>query len=360
MPMASRKKKSGQVGRIAFVALVALAVLAAAFLLVVRSRGQVSIAENAMGSLLTPVQNAVNATVTYVRDGIQGFRDRNNLERKYNLAVLELENAKMEIDRLEEAALENERLTTLLDAKERYQSQDPVYARVIAKEQGIWFDAFSINRGSLDGIAVNMAVITADGLVGRVIEVGLNYAKVLSLIDSRSAVACLVERTRDNGVMRGVLTSASTSSDCQMYYLPPVHDVVPGDRVLTSGVDSLYPKGIPVGTVTEVSRQPDGLEQYVVVAPLVDFLHLEEVLVLRTQVERAEDDVLPTLPDPAPRPQATQTVAPEATAAPVVTPDPNNTTWSYPTVQPTNLPAPATPEPGASGQLPEDAWAQDE
>ena len=104
--------------------------------------------------------------------------------------------------------------------------------------------------------SVNNAVITADGLAGRVYEVGLNYAKVRSIIHSTSSVACLIQRTRDNGVLTGQVDVTETD-ECQMNYLPNGSSVVPGDTVVTSGVDMLFPKGLMVGTVTAVSRQTD-------------------------------------------------------------------------------------------------------
>ena len=83
--------------------------------------------------------------------------------------------------------------------------------------------------------------------MGRVYEAGLNYAKVLTIIDSRSAVSCLIERTRDNGVMRGQITEDSQSAECYVYYVQNIANVVPGDVLITSGTDSLYPKGLTVG-----------------------------------------------------------------------------------------------------------------
>ena len=88
-----------------------------------------------------------------------------------------------------EVELENERLSRLLGAQDTYAALDPVYARVIARDAGEWFDTFSINKGTSDGVIVGMAVVSADGLLGKVYEAGLNYAKVISVIDSRSSVA---------------------------------------------------------------------------------------------------------------------------------------------------------------------------
>ena len=362
-----KKKKGGRWGRVAFGALVLAAVLALVFFLVMREPGRVSIAENAVGSVFSPVVSAVNTATTYIRDVALGVRDYFKMTQDLEDARLQITDLKVQLVSLQEEAIENDRLKSLLNAKESSESQDPVYARVIARDPGVWFDAFSINAGTLSGVQVNMAVITADGLVGHVYEVGANYAKVMSLIDSRSAVACLIERTRDEGVMRGKIETWSETPECNMYYLPKVSDVAPGDVVLTSGTDTLYPKGLKVGTVAAVSREQESSERYIVVMPSVDFQHIEEVLVLRTVVENDREN-LPVLatptpkPTPVPTPSASPTVDPNASA----TPQPDDALWAWPTDMPESSPEAgesaqpsASPTAGAtpSGEtLPEDAW----
>ncbi len=362
-----KKKKSGRWGRVAFGGLVLAAVLALTFFLVMREPGRVSIAENAVGSVLSPVVGAVNTATTYIRDVALGVRDYFKMTQDLEDARLQITDLKVQLVSLQEEAIENDRLKSLLNAKESSESQDPVYARVIARDPGVWFDTFSINLGTLSGVEVNMAVITADGLVGHVYEVGANYAKVMSLIDSRSAVACLIERTRDEGVMRGKIETWSETPECNMYYLPKVSDVAPGDVVLTSGTDTLYPKGLKVGTVAAVSREQESSERYIVVIPSVDFQHIEEVLVLRTVVENDREN-LPVLatptprPTPEPTPSASPTVDPNASA----TPQPDDALWVWPTdmpgdlseadesAQPSASPTAGATPPGAA--LPEDAW----
>jgi hypothetical protein len=148
-----------------------------------------------------------------------------------------------------------------------------------------------------------------------------------------------------------------------MYYIPKVSDVAPGDVVLTSGTDTLFPKGIKVGMVTQVSRNQNSSERYIVVMPSVDFQHIEDVLVLRT-VEIAAEELkqLPTptpRPTPVPTPSASPTVNPNATA----TVQPDDAQWVWPSSMPGETPAPGasaqpTPAPETSaGTLPEDAWA---
>lgn len=355
-PGAQQVKKS-RLRRILFSILVVIAVGAAIFFLVLRS-GQISIFENAAGSLLTPVQNAFSTAAGSVKDFFTNWRDYGALEEEYDALSLENEQLKMELVSAEEAIQENERLTSLLNAQSTYESLDPIYAKVIARDPGPWFETFSLNRGTSSGVKEGMAVVNGDGLVGRVYEAGLNYSKVITIIDSRSRVACLMQRTRDNGIMRGQITDASSTAECYVYYLPNINSISPGDTVVTSGTDSLYPKGLKIGSVSAVSLDAGSEGTYAVVTPSVDFQRLEEVFILRTVIETDSSENLPSTDilnveasygaTPTPKAGAKVTPTPEPTQAPNI--------WSYPTV---------TPEGGANagsfkvGNLIEDEWASE-
>lgn len=338
-----------------FAGIVIAVSVALGIFLLSRAPGQISVAENAVGTIFTPLQNAFTNATNWAVNFIQNRRNYNELLVEYNALKKEKEALELTVQSLAEESAENERLSALLGAYDRFASLSPVYGKVIARDPGVWFDSFSINVGTSDGVQVDMAVVTGDGLVGRVYEVGLNYAKVLSIIDSRSAVACLVQRTRDNGVLRGVTTEAYTTASCYGYYLPSSSDANVGDTVITSGVDMLFPKGLPIGTVSGVSRTNETSENYIIVTPYVDFTHLEEVLVLRTQIERDTD--LEALPTPTPRPTKEPTTLSLPTEEPVVTPGPEDedTIWHYPTIAPTAPPDPAdmqdTEADWAAGQL---------
>ena len=265
----------------------------------------------------------------------------------YDTVVEEMDQERL--DAAKEATMENERLQTLLDARSRYESLDPIYANVIARAPGQWFETFSINRGKNDGVSTGMAVVNGSGLVGRVYEAGNNYAKVICIIDTRSAVACMVQSTRDNGIMRGEITQSAVRAECYVYYLPSLNNVVPGDTVITSGTDSLFPKGLHIGTVTAVSMDAGSEGSYAVVTPSVDFRHIEEVFVLREVIESDSDEALPAVSAASRAPAASATPGPNATPTP--SPTPAEETWSYPS-------AGATP--GIVETLPEDDWARGE
>ena len=332
---------------ILFSILVILVVAAVVFFLILRNSNDISLAENGIGSLFSRVQSAFTSATSGVREFVTRWHNYDVLEQEYNELSLKYQEASLQLNAAQEAMQENDRLKNSLDAKSRYESLDPIYARVIARAPGQWFETFSINRGKNDGVSAGMAVVNGDGLVGRVYEAGNNYAKVICIIDTRSAVACMVQSTRDNGIMRGEITQSAVRAECYVYYLPSLNNVVPGDTVITSGTDSLFPKGLHIGTVTAVSMDAGSEGSYAVVAPSVDFQHLEEVFVLREVVETDSDENLPSTVNTM-KPVTQATPAPNANVTPTPSPTPAEANWTYPS---------ASVQPQIE-TLPEDEWVR--
>jgi len=354
-PSAGKSGSGSKVKRILFSILVFLVVAATIFFLAQRSGGQISIIENALGSLLTPVQNAFSTVTGKVKGVFTNWKSLSAMQADYDALTLENEQLRMELVNAEEAMQELERLKEEMGAMDTYDSLDPIYAKVIARDAGPWFKTFSVNRGTTHGVSEGMAVVNGDGLIGRVYEVGLNYAKVITVIDTRSAVACLMQRTRDNGVMRGQISDSDSSAQCFVYYLPNINNITPGDTVITSGTDSLYPKGLKVGTVTALSLDAGSDGTYAIVTPTVDFQRIEEVFILRTVIETDKDVLEPvTTPKAEYQQSSNATPKPGATATPEPTPE--NNFWSYPTVTPEGE-LPSTYEGLAVENLVEDTWA---
>ncbi len=350
-----QKSKRNRLRRI-LLSLLGFAVVAVTiFLLLSRNSGQISIFENAVGTLISPVQNAVSSVTGKIKNFTTTWRNYNTLQEEYTQLSFENEQLRMELMGAQEAISENESLQELLDAKSTYESLDPIYAKVIARDAGPWFKTFSVNRGTNHGVSVGMAVVNGDGLIGRVYEVGLNYAKIITIIDTRSRVACLMQRTRDNGVMRGQISDSDSQAECYVYYLPNVNSITPGDIVVTSGMDSVYPKGLKVGTVTAVSLDAGTEGTYAIVNPSVDFQRIENVFILRTVIETDDDDILPSIATPTVAYQTEATPAPNATATPEPTSETNY--WSRPTVMPSSGDTSGAQMP--VGNLIEDTWASD-
>ncbi len=335
--------------RVLFSVLVLLAVAAIVFFLVLRNSSEISIAENGIGSLFSRVQSVFTGATERVRQFAQRWRDYDKLEDDYEALAVENQQLSLQLQSAQEAIRENERLQAALDAKSRYEALDPIFARVIARDPGQWFETFSINRGKNDGVNAGMSVVNGDGLIGRVYEAGMNYAKVICIIDSRSAVACMVQSTRDNGIMRGRVSPTDDDAQCFVYYLPNLNSIMPGDAVITSGTDSLFPKGLHIGTVTAVSMDAGSEGSYAVIAPSADFKHIEEVFVLREVIETDRDEALPVVGNATRVPgQIGATPGPDATPTP--SPTPAEETWSYPS-------ADATVQ--ILESLPEDEWVRE-
>ena len=344
-------------------ALISLLIIAAVVttigFLVLRNQGQISIAENGIGSLLTPVQNALSTATGSVKNFFTTWRNYDALQDEYDALNRENQQLSLQLSSAEEALLENDRLKSLLDAQSSYESLEPIYARVIARDAGQWFSTFSINRGDMHGVSVGMAVANGDGLIGRVYQVGLNYANVITIIDPRSSLACLVQRTRDNGIMQGGVTDQADEAECYIYYLPNVNNIMPGDEIVTSGTDGYYPKGLRVGTVTQVSLDAGSEGNFAVVSPAVDFLHLEEVLVLRDVVEKtdSEPETLPVVPTATPSPTSTPAPTAKPGEAQPVSPETTEEIFVYPQAGDSEEESSDDSRQTHLETLPEDAWA---
>lgn len=242
----------------------------------------VSWIESAAGTVVQPVQTfaakASNAIISFFQRVFKTTdADKELAQLKVRMARLEA--AEEENERLK---AENARLKELLHYTETLGGTEYVTATVIGNSQGVWFEVFTINAGRNRGIEKDMAVVSASGLVGRVTDVGATWSKVTSIIDTSSEVSVMVERTRDVGIAHG-LFSIESLNQLELYFLPSGYDLVPGDVVVTSGMSDIFPKGILVGTVSEVERQTTGSSvgsRNAVIVPAVDFGHLEEVLVI--------------------------------------------------------------------------------
>ena len=262
--------------------IVILAVIALIVLMVYTEAGKekASMIENAMGQALLPLQKGLYSVSQYVYNFFSDIGERRNMIRNYEDLQTRLADLEMELIRLEELEKQNERLKKLASFVDENKDMVVTGATVIAKNPGNWFNNITIDKGSKHGVAVNMAVVTDQGLVGRVIEVADGWAKVRTIVDGKSAVSGIVQRNRDNGLLKGNNSLGSEDGLCRMIYLPEDSNVTAGDKVLTSGLGEIFPKGIYIGEIIEVTKDTRELYMTAIVKPGVDFQRLEEVLVV--------------------------------------------------------------------------------
>ena len=225
-------------------------------------------------TITAPIQKLISWSLDQLASGFQNYIYLWHTRRD-NLSLLE-ENRRLLnlIASLRETQFENSRLRKLLQFQENFHLET-VVARVVAKDVSTEFRAIRINRGEASGIKKNMAVMTNEGVVGRVLRTTKTTADVVTILDLQSAVDAIIERSRARGVMEGM-----TDEVCQLRFVLRTDDIEPGDVLVSSGLEGVFPKGIPVGTVSKVKRKPFGITQEVEVRPSVDFSKLEEVLVV--------------------------------------------------------------------------------
>ena len=230
-------------------------------------------AEQVIVEIVAPFQKIIKKTVQAVDElwlkyfGLINTRNE-NLRMKKEIDALKIENS-----RFRELLATHQRLQSLLQFKKTI-NQPVLAAQVIGRDPTGWFESVIIDKGKRSGLKVNMPVVNAQGVVGRLVSVSGNYAKVLLIIDQNSAVDCIIQRSRDNGIVKGLSLKV-----CELDYVLKANDVIVGDMVVTSGLGRVFPKGVPVGKVIEVVDMPGDLFRGIKVSPMVDFSKLEELLV---------------------------------------------------------------------------------
>ncbi len=207
---------------------------------------------------------------------LQGVEDENRQLRR------ELELLKEQNGQLREASAATERLATLLEFKKQA-LPTLVAAQVIGRDTGNWYKTIIINKGSSDGLQSDQGVITPVGVVGRIVKTTSSTAVVLLVTDPNNAIAGLIQRTRDEGIVEG-----TTQGLARLKYIPLLSSARSGDRVVTSGLVGGFPRGLPIGTITKIDKEEEALFQSAELSPEVDPNRVEEVLVIQSSAVPTE------------------------------------------------------------------------
>jgi len=234
------------------------------------------------GDLLALALNPVQSLLAKIHRGALGtwhtFTDWKAVRTEN--AALRADNERLRVQSLQvrETDQENRRLRRLLALRDRL-PLTTLTGEIIGREGGGWARSLTVNRGRSDGIAQQMPAIVPEGLVGRVAQVRSGASVVQLLNDPTSTVGAVVQRTRTAGLVEG-----EPSGGLRFKFMArDGSGVTPGDLIVTSGVGTLFPKGIPVGRITAIEDKGSALFHFALVAPAVDFARVEEVLLLTGQ-----------------------------------------------------------------------------
>lgn len=240
-----------------------------------------------VGYFLIPIQTGVNKVGTGIYNELMDFtrlKDAlsENDRLKEQVAQLTEDN-----NRLQAQQAELERLRELYGLDQQYMQYNKIGARVIARDSSKWFQVFRINKGSEDGVKVDMNVVADGGLVGIVTDVGANYATVRSIIDDVSRVSAMPADSSYNCIVAGDLTQYENGR-LLLTDLPKDGVVQDGDQIVTSNISSKFLPGILIGYAADVTMDSEHLTQSGYLVPVVDFDNLQEVLIITDLKETGE------------------------------------------------------------------------
>ena len=238
-----------------------------------RQRPATSLFHRVILQLTSPVQGGVRTLVHSTADLWQHYLWL--VDTATENEILRRDNRRLQasLREFDEIRFENQRLKKLLDFREA-SSLKALPARVVAEDASSWFRTILIDKGSNDGVASGMPVVTAEGIVGRTFQISDHESRVLLVTDASSSIATTLQQSRSRGIARG------HGSGLQLNYVERNTEVSVGELVITSGTGGVFPKGLAVGTVDQVEREEFGLFQRISMRPTVDLTRIEEILVL--------------------------------------------------------------------------------
>ena len=263
-----------------------LSLLCAVFVLIsVTKEETLQPIRNITGFVVTPMQRGISALGHWLSGISDNFVEAASLrteneELREQVDTLTAENSQLVLDKEELA-----RLRSLLELSKQYADYETIGARVISKDAGNWFSTFTIDKGTADGIQVNCNVLAGSGLVGIVTSVGPHWATIRSIIDDNSNVSAMISTTSDTCIIAGNLELIDSGALDLVKLNDENNRVHVGDKVVTSNISEKYLPGILIGYISELNNDANNLTKSGLITPVVDFRHMQEVLVIKERKE---------------------------------------------------------------------------
>lgn len=235
--------------------------------------------ESVLNIIISIPQNGFNYLGKWISNNDEFFKDVDELKSENENLKSENKELKEKVIDYEILASENKTLKEQARLRESYLDYTVVIADVISDSASNWEEIYVINKGTQDGIKPNMTVITTDGLVGYIESVTNNTAKIVSILDAGNSVSARSTRTRDSVVCKGNI-SLKDEGKLKVTSIPIGVELIKGDKIETSGMGGIYPKGIAIGEVETFDNKTNPIENEAILKTYVDFNKLETVAVI--------------------------------------------------------------------------------
>ncbi len=242
------------------------------------------------GYIFVPMQRGINTVGSWITEQADNFKNLNEVMAENEALRKQVDELTVELNTVNLEQYELENLRELFELDQKYPSYEKVAANVIGKSGNNWFSSFTIDKGSEDGIEVDMNVIAGSGLVGIVTDVGPNYATVTAIITDTAKVGGMVTTTSDNVIVTGSLQNMNENMVIEFSNLNDSdNEVQVGDPIVTSYISDKYQQGILIGYISSLETDSNNLTKSGTLTPAVDFEHIEEVLVILDKKQTTEE-----------------------------------------------------------------------
>ncbi|MBE6904498.1 MAG: rod shape-determining protein MreC [Ruminococcaceae bacterium] len=249
-----------------------------------------TVIEGTGGTVVTVPQKGSVGIGGFINKFVERFTNYENIKQENEELKKQIKEYEDNIADAKRHSEENEELKSLLEIKEKNPNFVFEEAKVIAKDPGDWFFTFTIDKGSMHGVKAGQPVITSDGLVGKIKTVSLTYSKVVSIIDTECVTGAMVVRTGDAAVVEGDFL-LSQSGLCKLSFFDNMVNLNRGDIIDTSGLGGVFPSGIRIGRVEDILPEENGISNYAIVRPAVNFEKIRNVFIIKSfEIEESTDE----------------------------------------------------------------------
>ena len=245
---------------------------------------------NGIESFIIPMQKGINTVGQSISEKFDMFDNLKNLQKENEELKAKVEQLTQQAQAVSQEKYELNGLRELYDLDVKYPDYKKVAARIIARESNGWYNIFTIDKGAEDGIKENMNVMAGNGLVGIVVSVRKNSATVRSIIDDTSKVSGMFLKSSDTCIVSGDLNSMMSDGRIKVSMIPINANINESDEIVTSHISDKFQQGILIGYVTDIKPDSNNMTKTAYLTPVVDFEHLDEVLIITELKESFELD----------------------------------------------------------------------
>ena len=262
-----------------FIICISIALVLSAVPTTLSLMGYRSLSKNIVGTVTLPFRWAITSVGNAVEGFGRYFQSVNAVHEKNEALQNELNELKQRIEEAQILEAENERLRSYLGMKEKYPSFTMEEGMIVSHSATNYVTSFTLNKGTLHGIKVNMPVVSTEGIVGCVTEVGLNWCMVSTMIENASSVGAYIPRSGATGIVTGD-ASMKHEGICRMRYIETDADIKVGDMVYSNGNGAVYPADLPIGEVISVEVDEYSRARVANVKPCVDMRNLRYLMII--------------------------------------------------------------------------------